>query len=710
MAKTDELHFPEAGYDDWRREVERTLKGASFDKKLVTHTWEGIEVQPLYTADDWPWEQNAGGFPGAAPYRRGALAVGQSGRREMRARYDNPDHGALGVEIAADLARGAHSLWLCFDRAVRAGENPDAAPRAARERGVACVSAEHLAGLLEAVPLDRVAVSLDAGGNALALAACFFATAAQRGLDPQRLEGWLNADPLAALARDGALPCTLDFAHAQLVALARYALEHAPRVRAVTVSSVPYHDAGADAVQEIAYALATGVTYLRWLDDDGVSLRDACAQLGFSVSVGSDFFMEIAKLRALRQCWASVIAACGGDEGAQTCVIHALTSTRSKSARDPWVNMLRETTEAFAAAVAGADAVTTCGFDRLLGVSDAFARRIAGNAQVILDEEANVSRVADPAGGSWYVETLTDQLAERALRCFQEIEAKGGMAAVLGSGEIAARIARVAGARDAALAKRKQAITGVSEFAKVDEAPVARPEPDWQAIDAARRSALARTSRGDEAVKPLVDAVRAGRGVVEAAIEAAKRGASIAQLSRAAAGADRGAPTTTPEALPLRRHAAPFERLRDASDLHTRTQGSRPSVFLCNIGAIETHKARAQFATGFCNAGGLLALDNDGFESPPAAAEAFARSGSVLAVLCGSDDAYPEWVPALTPLLLQCGAKRVLLAGRPGEHEARFRAAGVSDFIFMGSDAVVTLAELLAAIGAAPQGADEVAS
>jgi methylmalonyl-CoA mutase len=700
MANGDELGFPEASFQAWRSLVERGLKGADFDEKLVSHTLEGIAVQPLYTADDWPFAEDPAGFPGAPSYRRGSTSVTrQAAGRDARPRYDNPDPVALEHEIAADLARGAHSLWLCFDAQVRAGRANVEPPRAPGERGVPCLSAKHLAAMLEQVPLERVAVSLDAGANALAVAAMLIQAADARGLDSSQLEGWLNADPLAALARDGALPHSIDSARSQMVALAGFVVAKAPGLRAVTVSTIPYHDAGAHAAQELAYALGTGVAYLRWLEAGGLGLPAACAQLAFSFAVGSDFYMEIAKLRAMRQCWANVVAASGGDADDQMCVIHAVTSTRSKTAHDPWVNMLRETTEAFAAVVGGADVLTTGGFDRLLGVSDAFARRIAGNTPVILDEEAHVTRVADPAGGAWYVEALTDRLAEEAWRLFQAIEAGGGMLHALSSGHIATQVAGTAAAREALIAKRKQAITGVSEFANVDETALSRPEPAWDAIAHARGAVLAAAAKDDSVEGPLLEACTAGHGIVEAAIEVAAKGATLAQLSVVLAG--RGEPARG-AALPLRRHAAQYERLRDACNARARKTGARPRLFLCNLGPIAQHKARAQFATGFFNAGGLAVVDNDGFETPEAAVAACARSGAELAVLCGSDEHYPTWVAQVTPLLLARGVARVVLAGRPGEAEARYRSAGVSDFIYMGCDVVATLDRLLRAIGAVP--------
>ena len=683
--------FAEVSYEQWRANLQQ-----DFEKRLVTRTLEGIDVQPLYRAEDWPWAEDAGGFPGAPPYRRGAHALGNLGARwDTRPRFEQPDPRVLQRELAADLERNASSLWLCFDAQVRNGQVQAQPPRALYERGVPCLTAAQLAQLIANVPLDEVALSLDAGGNALALAACFVAAAQARGVELDTLRGGFDADPLAALARDGALPCSLASAQQQACALADWCHANAPGMRALTVSVVPHHDAGAHAAQELGYALATGATYLRWVTDAGLSIDAACAQLAFRVAVGSDFFMEIAKLRALRQAWSQLVGACGGGADAQRCVVHAVTSTRTKTARDPWVNLLRETTEAFAAAAGGADAITTCGYDRLAGSSDAFARRIAGNLQVVLDQEAHVAQVADAAGGAWYVEQLTDQLAQGGWSVLQAIERAGGMAAALTAGAIGEQIAATARERDARIAKRKQAITGVSEFAKVDEEPLTRPEPDWAGIVKLRAQALEFAGQDSDALRAVPAARKGGRGLVDAAIAAARADATLGQLSAALRGDDAPARCAP---LQLKRDAAAYEALRDACDLAAR-DGKRPAIFLCNLGPIAQHAARAQYASGFFAAGGLAVLGNDGFETPDAAADAFAKSGAPLAVLCGSDDAYPEWVEPLAPKLRAAGAKWLILAGRARspELEQRYRAAGIDELIFMGCDVVQGLQRALAA-------------
>lgn len=696
-----------AGYvagtlESWRKSVDKVLAGADFEKKLVTPTLEGIAVQPLYTEADWSNREDRAGFAGAPPYRRGGLAIGRSGAHwDLRVKVEHPDPAQARREIEAAQKRGLRSLWLKLDRQARTGR---AQAESDRDVGAPCLNALQLGDMLASIALERTPVSIDAGGNALATAACLVASALARGVKPAQLDGLLNADPLGALASDGVLPSSLASALEQLAALAAWTTERAPKLRAVTVSLAPYHDAGAHAVQELAFGLATGVAYLRAMADAGLSVSEAARQIAFSVPVGSDLFMEIAKLRALRQCWSQVVLACDGGADDQKAHVHAFTSTRTKSQRDPWVNMLRETTEAFAAAVGGADAITTAGFDRALGPSDDFARRIGENVQVILDEEAHVTQVADPAGGSYYVEKLTDALAERSWALFQQIEAGGGIADGLASGRIGALIEETAKVRAANIAKRKQAITGVSEFAHVAEEPVVRAAPDWKAISKARETAL-EVGKSDDSVAKALSAARAagiasranGLGCVDKAIEAAVQGADLGQLACALAGQD--GPVKI-DALPVRRDAAPIEALRDRADAIAKQNGARPSVFLANLGPIPAHKARSQFASGFLAAGGFTAVDNDGFDTADKAAAAFAASKAPIVALCGSDDAYATWVAELAPLLKKAGAKRIVLAGRPAtpELEAQYKQAGVTDFIFMGADVVKMNAELLAQV------------
>lgn len=678
--------FPGVSYEAWRAQVDKDLKGADFEKRLLSRTLEGIVVQPLYTARDLATD--AGGeFAGLPPYRRGPAAVGRSGRQwDLRVEQRGVDASRAAHELAEDLAAGATSIWLRFDAQTRTGDATRCEPD-----GLPCEGLAKLDTVLSQVDLAQTPVALDAGGN-VAVAALYLALAERKDADPNALRGSLGCDPLGALARDGRLPFDLKTAGALLGELCRLTAHSYPQLTAAEVDVEVYQLAGAHAAQELGYALATGCEYLRFALAAGLSIDQASAQLTFRVGVGSDLFLELAKLRALRLAWAKLVAAFGGSDAAQNTRIHAISSLRTKTRRDPWVNMLRTTTEAFSAMVGGADALSTRGFDVALGRSDEFARRIARNAQVILNEEAHVTQVADAAGGSYYVEALTDQLARAGWQSFQVIEQRGGMSAALASGAIAEEVSQTARARNAAIAKRSAPITGVSEFANLGEEPVRRELPNPRPLSAAPLP----PETASAALEQLRAAAPGAR--VAAALSAARQGASMLSLTLALAGG--GAPQAG-SALPVRRNAEPFEALRDRAERHAASTGQAPRAFLCNLGEIPKHKARASYATGLLNAGGVSALDNDGFVTLDAALTAFSASGCDTVVICGSDDQYPEWVPKLAPELRLRGARQLVLAGRPGDNQSAYERAGITSFIYMGVDVIATLNDLLDRMGVA---------
>jgi len=694
--------FPPVSAADWRSLVEEGLKGGSFDKQLVTQTHEGFPLQPLYTREDQLSEGS--GFPGFAPFTRGIEAVGSDGAGwEIRQEHADPDWKVTRCAIAKEVERGGDSLWLRFDEATRRGLDSDVPDAPAGVGGLLGCSADQVAQLFHCSPIDAVPVLLDAGASGLGVGALWIAASRAKGVGTDALEGNLGSDPLGVLAMTGALPASLGECLTEMADAAAWAAEAAPRLRAVLVSTAPYHDAGATAAHELAYALATGVAYLRRLEAAGLSVDRAAAQMEFSFSVGRDFFMEIAKLRAARLVWAKVVGACGGDPAVLSMKIHARTSARTKTARDPWVNMLRGTIESFAAGVGGADSLATSAFDEALGLPDEFSRRVATNTQVLLKEESHLKRVIDPAGGSWYVEWLTDRLAREAWELFQGIEAEGGMAEALGSGSVAAQVREAAERKRKAIAKRKDAITGVSEFANLGEASIEKEAPDLEALRAAAADGLEQlraerdASAVGEALAALATSCEDGQSGARmaAAVEAACAGATLGELSQQLR---REAPRTA-EALRAERAAAGFEALRDASDAAFAETGKRPPIFLANLGPIPKHKARSSFAQNFFEAAGMEALSNDGFETAEAAASAFAASGAELAVLCSADGIYAEMAEETAKRLKQAGASQVLLAGRPGDKEEAYRAAGIDRFIFVGADVLETLRTLLAAVG-----------
>jgi methylmalonyl-CoA mutase len=693
--------FPPAGYNDWRALAEADLDGASFEQKLVTHTYEDLDLQPVYTRHDRPGDGDANGFPGLPPFVRGARPLGavRTGW-DLRQEHAHPDLTAANQAILEDLEAGATSLLLRLDVAARSGLDPDdpAAAELAGRDGLMVYHVNDLDAVLTDVYLHMIGLALEAGAAFLPAAAMLAALWQRRGVPPGEARGAFNADPLAVLVRDGQLPMSPETALAQMADLAVWTAANYPQVTAVRVGSAPYHHAGATAAQDIAFGMATAVEYLRAMSKAGLDVETAARQILFSISLGTHHFLAIAKLRAARRLWTRIIEACGGSSAAGAMCIHARVSKRVLTHRDPYVNLLRNTVACYAAGLGGAEAVTSVPFDAPIGLPDAFSRRIARNTVHILQREAHLNQVVDPAGGSWYLDWLTDQVAEKAWAIFQEIEGRGGMLQAIRTGWAANQIDSAFTPRAKNLARRKEGITGVSEFPNVSEPLVSRPVPDRVALRAAAVQRLARVRPADDKVTRWQgDKVR-DHGERPATLSPSylvtlsSKGASIGQLAQTL-----GFHVEPAVISPLAPHpfAAPFEELRDGADAWKDAHGQRPRVFLANMGTVAHHTARATYAKNFFEAGGFEVIGNNGFRGADDAAKAFADSDAAIAVICSSDKLYPDTVPQLAPKLKALGARTVVLAGNPGANEAAWRAAGVDRFIFIKCDVLGTLREML---------------
>jgi methylmalonyl-CoA mutase len=454
--------FDPATREQWRELVAGVLRKSGREElpdpvedALGRTVATGVRVAPLYTADDAAGLASAAGVPGLPPFVRGARAgadpeSGVPGGWDVRQRHAHPDPAVTREAIAADLENGVTSLWLVV--------------------GDGAVPVDALGDVLSDVLLDLAPVALSGG---LPAAEAFLALVSGRSdLAPG---GSLGLDPLAVHAATGE-PQDLS----GLADVARRAAAHRG-LRSVVVDATVFHDAGASVVEEIGCSLSAGVAYLRALTGSGLSVDEAFGQLEFRYGASADQFTTIAALRAARRLWDRVGEVSGASPDARAQRQHAVTSSVMTTKRDPWVNMLRTTVACFAAGVGGADVVTVQPFDAALGLPDSFSRRIARNTQALLVEEGHLARVLDPAGGSWYVESLTDSLARAAWDWFTEIERAGGLVAALDSGLVRDRIAAAWDARAARLATRAEAITGVSEFPNLTEKIPAREPYAWAA-------------------------------------------------------------------------------------------------------------------------------------------------------------------------------------------------------------------------------------
>jgi len=609
---TDDLRlaadFPSASHDDWRKLVDGVLKGAPFEK-LVGKTYDGLKIEPIY-------ERAKGSNPVAA---RAAAAPWQ-----IMQRIDHPDAAKANAIALHDLENGATGLAFEF-----------AGGPGARGFGLADATPETLKRAFEGVFLEAgIAIAIhpvlgreNAGKNLADLIE-------SRRLDPADVGVRFNYQALSTMAVRGSAVAPWGELGPSFAKMISELMSRGFKGPFVLADGRPVHDAGGSEAQELAFALSLALAYLRTLEAGGIDLDAARAAISFRLVADADQFLTMAKFRALRLLWARIEQACG--LAPKPAFIAAETAWRMLTQRDPYVNMLRATMATFAAGLAGANAITVLPHTLARGLPDAFARRVARNTQLILLEESNLAKVSDPAAGSGGIESLTDELVRAAWSLFQEIEKSGGIFAALQQGLIQGKVGATRKLREANIAKRRDVLTGASEFPNLHEANVAV-----------------------EDVKPTVSA----------------------PMKEAVAF----------EALTPIRLAEPFERLRDRSDEMLAASGKRPAVFLANLGTPADFTARATFAKSFFEAGGIEAIDSPGFSDPAALATAFKSSGAALACLCSSDKVYAEHAIAAAKALQSAGARHIYLAGRAGEQEAALRDAGIDGFIFAGGDALATL-------------------
>lgn len=639
--------FPAPTQEAWRAAVDKVLKGGDFEKRLVGKTADGIRIEPLYDAAS----------PANRPLR------GEAGRWQVATRLDHPDPDEAQKLALADLEGGANALTIAF-----------AGAPAARGYGLVAENVAALDAALDGAMLDLIQLRLDPAPEGRFNALLLAALVETRGMSPETLSIDFGMDPIGVFASTGGLAASWPEVGRRLAATIRALKARGFKGPFVTVDARPWHEAGASEAQELGNGLATAIAYLRALEAEGFSLEEARDAISFTLVADTDEFLTIAKLRAARLLWARIQGACGLTPAPM--VLHAETAWRSLTRRDPWVNLLRGTVATFSAGIGGADGVTVLPFTAALGLADGFARRIARNTQLVLLEEANLWRVADPAAGSGSFETLTQALCEQGWAQMQTIEREAkdglpGILAALTAGTVQAALEHQREARARAIATRREPITGTSEFPNLREAAVA-------VLDVAPVTTGRSTGRTGTVPDPE------------------------ALIARLASGAERQEGLIAPQdglraqALPSHRLAELYEALRDRAD----AAKERPVVFLATLGPVADFTARAGFARNLFEAGGLAAPVGDGFERAggtdlAALAAAFTASDARLACLCGSDAAYAAEGTSAAQALTAAGAT-VWLAGRPGELEALLNEAGVRSFIYAGCDAVAMLTEALA--------------
>jgi methylmalonyl-CoA mutase len=647
----------------WRAQIERDLKGADFNKRLVTRTAEGIPLQPLYSQADLPaldpLEQ-----PGQAPYRRGWSQ--ETGCRRLQG-ISRENAAGFNKALLEGLMQGQDAVLL-----PRYGESKTAAWSPADLEGLSTALAD--------VDLTAVPVFLPTGADPAGAAALYLAHAESKGVPIAQLRGGITGDPLGEAARSGALPTDDTALIDNIVGWTRWCATHAPELRSLAIDATVWHEAGANASQELGLALATLTEYLREFEDRGLVALTLLPHTLVTFGAGPRFFTELAKLRAWRMLVSKLLVALGIDPAAATkLLVHARPSAWNQTRLDAHVNMLRSTTAALSAVLGGVNGLEIPSFDEERGEHSTVGERIARNMHAILGEEFGFTHPQDAGGGSWYVENLTDQLARSAWNFFRQVEEQGGLRSALRANWPQQQISAVVSGRDKDHAVRRAGLVGTNIFPNLqDHLPTqvpASPQPCPECL------AAIGPRNWPDCLKAVQAAIASGQPAAEAVSPVTK-------------------PADLDEFEPIApyRAAAVFEKLRQRAETITARRGRPPTALLLKMGPVKQHKPRADFSAGFISVGGFTPAGTASYATASEASLAAVESDADVAIICSTDDTYPELVPDIARAIKAARSNmQIVLAGMPREEALvqSYRDAGVDAFIHVRAHLPAILDQLL---------------
>ena len=620
LKPVDLSEFHKPTYEEWKEQAVASLKGAPFEKKLFTKTYEGITLEPLYTPAHAEQFAKQLSLPGFEDYLRGIYAGGYLEEAWKIAQNVTGSPADANALLKQELAKGATAVSFDWDE-------------------VEIKDADDMIALLDDVCLLEYPLNVYAGAEAKTMLDLLLARAEKKGFADTNYKGCVGADPIGEYALTGCSGCKEYLP--RLAESLKLAQAKMPQLKTIFINAAVYSNAGANAVQEVAAAMATAVYYIEYLTEQGFSVDEVAKSIRFRFALGANFFMEIAKLRAARVIWAQIIKAYGGSDEAGKIDIAAQTSEFTQTIYDPYVNILRSTTQTFSGVVGGVSELTVHPFDKAIRPADELSRRIARNLQVMMQTEFGLMAPADPAGGSWYVETLTGQVAEAIWAKLQDIQAKGGILAVLEDGSLYDEVEAVLKERFKKLAFRTDKAVGSNMYPNMTEVPLE---------GACEKACTCGCEANDAAIK----------------------------------------------AFKPHRWTEQFEALRKATEDSVAKTGKNVKVFLCNMGPIPQHKARADFAGTFMEVAKFEVLRNDGFATTDDAIAAAKASGADIAIICSTDDTYPELVPVLAKGIKEAvpGMKVMLAGAAPAELKAEWDAAGVDEYVNVKANCLAILSNI----------------
>ncbi len=677
-----ELNFDEfssATYDQWKEAAVAALKGAPFDKVMFTKLVDGLTLKPIYNKEDLPATIEE---PGVFPYRRSTTTLGYACRPWDVAQtvYARCPKG-FNEKAKTELAKGSTALTVNLSCKV----------------GTKLKSLDSWKIAFEGISMTAQPLYIYPGSCGLPQLVFLQEACKAQGGNIADLKGAMMFDPISSLLTKGSLCGKMGFCGAmkEMATMTKWAIaQNKSGFTTIGVNGATYSNAGASAQDEVAFMLATATTYLREMMAAGLSVDEVAPRIRFNAGIGSNLFLELCKLRALRMLWAQVVRACGGSDESAKIKLSATTSRWTVSKVDPWVNMLRATSQAFSAVLGTVDSLDVAPFDVAVRQPDEFSCHIARNVQLMLAGEFSLDKVVDPAGGAYYVEAFTEALAQSAYAQFQALEAQGGMVEAIKAGTVQQWVGTTCAARLKMVDQRRQTVVGCNKYVNLDEEALEQPEVSEHAAACKAKAEGHSCSCGEaEVLKITCDCPNE-----LAAFAATEKSCRIQKGLVALYGCDCGLTEVTP--LEAHHLSERFEALLEKSAAIKASTGTRPTVALATAGALRQHKARADFAQDFLRSAGFDAFYPQGSNSPEEMAKVAAESGCKACVICSTDDTYPEIVPAFcTAVRALCPDMYILLAGYPVEHVDAFKAAGVDEFIHVKANCFEVLDSLQKKLG-----------
>lgn len=613
--------FPPVSTEQWEAKIQEDLKGADYEKKLIWRTAEGFKVKPYYRLEDLNGlKEMLSNLPGEFPFTRGT--VSETNKWLIGQDLETPNPAKANALAKEALERGAEALLLN-------SSNID--------------SAALLKEMLKGLDLSKATLCFNSAPSYQTLLKIIIEVYQSLGIDFKEFKGTLDFDPLSYFLINGHFYSNESDDLNQGVELLKASLDNS-EFKVLSVNGQYFHNAGSSLVQELAFSLAAGNEYLSWYTSKGFNIDEVAKKMVFLFAVSGNYFMEIAKLRAARLLWAKIVEQYDPETAdSAKMYIHSMTANWNKTIYDPYVNMLRTTTEAMSAAIGGADIITVLPFDMNYQEPDEFSLRIARNQQIILKEEANLDKVIDPSAGSYYIESLTASIAEAAWKLFLEIEDMGGMLNAIKNGFIQGKVAEEASRKKDDIANRRTLILGTNQHPNLNENMLSKIQMEEESEEEEYQEF---TSKEDPRFQTL-------------------------QIARA---------------------SDDFEDLRLATEIWENEGNKRPSVFMFTIGNLAMRKARAAFSSGFFGVAGYKIIDNLGFSTPEDGVNAALKSEAEIIVICSSDEEYAEIGPGIAQAIKSADSgKQVVVAGYPKDILDSLKQAGVDEFIHVRSNAFETM-------------------